>query len=1044
MKKINLLILPLIALSMVGCNRTANSSISSNDPISEKASETSSSAPKESSSSAPKESSSSAPKESATSSSSSSSTVDVYSLGWSRDVTDKMLKYLNNTVLPYVNLGKSSYVEASWTVSYDNYGALEIAGTAEWDSTATPAVLTAAYTGWTITKNDTGGFKATDSTGKVHVEIGPKSTSSYSPDETLTIKATCDEDYDKTVATAWDADVTQVFTDNFGAVAPFVYLGTKFPTAEFNSYYNKVTVTGGKWNSQVLTDAVTTLNAAGYDVSKSGNVVTATGKISADSSDTFTITISKTGYSAEKITMEVVLTEAWDPTAQTAWPTTVSTEIATDMDGHDIPYLYLGTKNPSVYYYTSYTELDIRGVDDNITDEKLQEIFTLSETAFADWTKVTDARTSSDTKQIIYSKKFDDNCTIKVIIKESYSYGVVMECYLLQGITVPEGVEAWTDATKTLMTSKFGYVLPYAYLNTTTELASWDEDTSTMTITGGAWVNSQGILVGEVYSAIKNSDGNAVWTVGDADSSGVVKIEGTIDGTRYKITVQDNNGNVEMTIVYIPKYNPDAYSEWDDGVKNQFNTYFDGHILPYVYLRSNNCSTYYSSYSNYLQITGGEWDEAMITAMKAAYKEEDGWTVVSDVAATTGNAGSYRVKKTFEDGCTFEVLLNRYSSYTTKAEMLIWLTQGYVEGENQPTEWSSAASGEISKCSGLDLPYVYLAAKAPAVSYSSGGGYYYYSGYVSFVGGTWDKRILTGAMTSLTNGGYTMYETEGNYGKMLIGYKENTASNVFISVYVTQNSDGKACMTAYVSPLQTISKTGTWDEATDTAIKNYTEADNNMTYINLGSTITFTDDSDHGTLTGNEKLTHQRAFVIYEQLAADGWDVSMKLSGSDFQVNATKSLGTNKGSVQLKIDNWSVAKAYVYYYPAFIAPEGVTDWEDSVKSVIESNLGSGHTLPYFYIGADHPSATYSSYYQKVTIRGTTWDDRIYDNAIAAFEADVDENGKSYWSYVYDYSSSDYTALLATRAFDDGTHMTVKVYKYNDYASSYPCVDVTCR
>ncbi len=1043
MKKINLLILPLIALSIAGCSRGSTSS-ASNDQISEKQSSTSSSS-SSSSSSAPKASSSSS---SSVAEESTSSTVDVYSLGWSRTVVDKMLKYLNNTVLPYVNLGKSTYVEAEWAVSSSDFGVLKIAGTEEWDGTTTPAILTAAFSadaGWNITKNDTAGFEATLTDAKVSVNIGPASTSSYSPDPTLTIKASYDEEYDLTAATAWDAETAQVFTDNFGVVAPFVYLGTKNPYAEYSSYSNKITISGGKWNAQVIQDAWSTLNAAGYTVGISGTTLTATGKISSADDDEFSITIEKSGYSAEKISMSVKLTEAWNPTAQTAWPQTVQTEITTNLDGHEIPYLWLGTKNPTTYYYSSYNELDIRG-NASITDDQLQQIFTLSETSFSEddgWTLVSDERNSTSSKQITYKKKFDsDNCIIKCIVKESYSYGAIIECYLSAGIVVPSTSTEWSSATQTLMTDNFHEILPYAYLNTATETAVWDADTSTLTITGGTWVNSQGELVGEVYSndATMESDGTTKkwnWTVGAADYSGVVKIEGKkADGTRYKITIQNTSGNAEMKIVYIPVYqtNDDG---WDTGVKTAMTQYLDGHVIPYVYLRSGKCYTYWSSYSSYLQIKGGEWDEGMVTAMETVYTA-DGWTLVSKSQAVGSDAGKIRYKKAMGDGCVIEVLLNRYSSSTTVAEMMVWITSEYNEASKQ-TEWNDTAKAEIAKSSHLVVPYVYLASKAPSVSYSSGGSYYTYTDKVTFKGGTWDDRVLTEGKANLIDGGYTMYESKNDYGKMAIGYMKDTTNSIFTTVILYRDSSNMCCMDFYTSPLAGISESGSWAADIDTAIKGYTEADFDMDYLSLGGNVSFTTDTGHATLKSADKLTHERSFVIYEQLKNAGWeDLVIKTSASDLKVMASKNLGTNKGSVSVSIDQYSVATCYLNYYPPFIAPENVTSWGDGIEGLMDTNFG--HRIPYFYIGADSPSSNYSSYSQKLELTGITWDDRVFDNAIAAFTADSNAT----WSYIWDYSSTTTDTLVFTTEFSDGKHMTVKVYKYVGTSSSYPQVDIYCR
>ncbi len=1053
MKKVNLLILPLIALSLIGCTRNdASSSASSTSeaPIGE----TSTTTPDVSSSSSLTSSSgplSSLEDSSEEASSESSSSFDPYSVGWSKTVTDKMLKYLGNTVLPYISLGKSSLVDAEWSVSSSDFGILKIMGTAEWDSTSTPATLTTLYTnaGWTIGTGTTNSFTATDATGKVHVEIGPNSTSSYSPDPTLTIKASYDEEYDKTAMTAWDSETTQAFQDNFGVVAPFVYLGTVYPSSSYSSYYGQLTITGGKWNSAVLTDAMTTLIAAGYSASITGQVLTATGKVSATSQDEFKIVIQSSGYTVQKISMVVEMTETFDPASQTDWPTTVKSEITTNLDGHDIPYLYLGTKNPTTYYWTSSVELDIRG-SSKITDAQLDTILANSKLAFTEdegWTLKSDESTAS-TKRITYQKTFSDNCIIKCVVTESYSYGVAIECYLSEGLDIPATSTAWSTATQTLMTTNLGgTVLPYVYLNTATETADWTEPN--LTITGGTWLKSIGDHVNDVYSKVKDSSGANVWTIDLSDYDGSITMSAKIGDDRFDITVKKeySSGNALMTIKYTPKYVvPADCTSWaGTDVETAATDHFDGHDLPYVYLRTKTPTTYWSSYSNYLQIKGGEWDEEMITEMKKSYNEANGWTIITDTPAAGTTAGVYKVSKDFGDGFKFVVNLTRYSSYTTIAEMMVYVEE-YYSATNMPTAWDTTTAGKLSSLS-YTIPYVYLASKNPSATVSPG--YSSYLNKVDITGGTWNDQILASGKLALENGGFTCYFSKSSYGASVAGYKKLN-STTFLSAQIFKNYSGKAEFyvfeTAIASPA--ISTTGTWDETVKTGVQTYiSDTTYMLPYLSLGDAstdVTYSTDSEHATLTSNKKLTHERAWAIYEQLLADGWDnLYIKDSASDLKVTANKTIPSG-AKLSVEIDNWSTAKCYLYYNPPFVAPEGTTSWSSDVTNLLTTNFG--HTLPYFYIGAANPTASYSSYYNCVTLTGQTWNDAVYDNAIAAFDADkdIEDASKSAWTYMYDYSDDEYPILVATRKFSDDKHMTVKVIHYTYNSQEYPKVEIYCR
>ncbi len=115
---------------------------------------------------------------------------------------------------------------------------------------------------WVISKSTSKELNADNATDGVHLKLSKDDA------DFIILSATYDEPYDLTASTDWDDDIKSDMTTEFGDVVPFVYLGTKFPTAEISSYSSDPTIdiSGGKWNAQVLSDATTTLTAAGYTI----------------------------------------------------------------------------------------------------------------------------------------------------------------------------------------------------------------------------------------------------------------------------------------------------------------------------------------------------------------------------------------------------------------------------------------------------------------------------------------------------------------------------------------------------------------------------------------------------------------------------------------------------------------------------------------------------------------------------------------------------------------------------------------------------------
>ncbi len=956
-----------------------------------------------------------------------------------------MQKYLGGNLLPFLSLGKSSEVDTEWNVTDSDYGVLSISGSKTWEETTSSSAAD-IYTkaGWTILTNSENSFTAKDATGKINVKIQPKSTNVTALDETIVIYATYDEDYDKTAATAWESDVTKVFNQNFYSVVPFVYLGTKNPFASYSDVDKTITVAGGKWNANVIDDALLSLSDAGYTVKKEGNEkLTATGT-AGTSQDVFEIEISKFGASLAKIVMKVSFKEGFDPTAQTAWPSSVSMDLASYLDNHTIPYLYLGTRNVTSIGDQNQNFVEVRGNKD-LTKDQIGQVLTNSKAAFLEsdgWNTIVDESAAEASPYITYEKEFSDKCKIKAIVKESATYGVVIECYLTEGLVIPSTATAWSTATQTLMTTNFGYVLPYVYLNTATETAAYSD--STMTITGGKWISAIMEHVQTTYSNI-TIDGEKVWTVTDATSA--IIMEAKIDGNKYKIRVQSNSaGNAEMVISFVKKYEaPATATAWNTDLLTYMDENLDNHAseIQYVYLRKDSIDDYYyygKVEEPHLEINGGEFDPEMITEAKKVYTSANGWSTLSE------STDSLKVEKFLEDGCQLTVTLGQYSETDNHALLCVYYEE-HFNLEHAPTDWNSATKTKLNKFKGLNLPYIYLGTKNETKPYyAAGKSQHNFTDVFYVTGGKWDDRILTNAKTVLETNSYTTYYSKNDYGKCLMAKSVDVSNDTMVSIFIGKiTASSNVMLYCWRSSLKPITKTGTedWDSTIKSEVQSYIHSTTYMLpYFTLGANQSFVDGDDYAMLISPERFTHEKAWLVYDELTAAGYETYITKSGNDLMVNATKTLDDNS-KIKLKVnqDNSSQSVCNIYYYPAFKAPEGVTDWEPRVKAYMTNTLL--HDVPYFYIGADSPTcvATDSG---SLRLEGLVWDDLVFDNAIAAFENDIDAlTGKSAWSYIYDYVESD-KQLVATKEFSDGCHMTIRLRKETDNNREYAVMEVGCH
>ncbi len=948
-----------------------------------------------------------------------------------------MLKYLDNTVLPFINLGKTNQIDCEWKTYGDDYGLLEISGIKEWDEAKTPATLTAAFSeknGWNITNNTTESFKANK--GKVSVVIGPKSTKEEKTDLTLTIHAYYEEDYDPSSISDYDEDVKNLFNEYFDTIPPFVYLCEKYPIASFNKKEKTITLSGGKFDSRVLQDDKTILENKGYTAKIENNTLSATGKFSSTSQDQFSITISQSDDEIKKTIMEVKMIESFDATAITSWPNRVSQEFTNYLDGHTIPYLYLGTRLVTAEYHSSLFELDIQGAN-NITKEELSQILSSSKQVFQNdgWDIIKDESADLYCKSISYRKNFPDNHILKCNVTEDSTYGIIIECYFSEALIVPESATSWSENTKALMQENFGMVLPYVYLNCEEETAVYDSSKSMLTITGGDYLSSIGDYIETIYSQEKNSSDEKAWDIDVTLSSGSLSMTGNYDGDVYKVTLKEKNSKAVLTITYVPKYvTPSSDATWDEDVKKAFEDHMDNHIVPYVFLRMKKPNIDYSALNQTLRLTGNDYDEGMMSDFLTKYTSEEGWTTIEKKEATARTASSIHVKKTFSDGCQLDVTLGTVSTYSKKAQLLVTLKEAY-DINDASTAWDSETQTEINKITGVSLPYIYLGSKKPFSYHVSGGEDDHFLNRLFIEGGGWNDEIITNASTAFANDGYTVLEGQGEEDKCLIAYKTISTSNHFLFAFI-EKSDDHPCLTFYRCTLENIVNTGSYDSSLLSQINGYVGDENfTMPYLNLGGSLSFQESGNYAYLAGNGLFSFERACILASKLKNEGYNLSFALENDFITVKAEKEL-SNKATIKLVLENDSSATCSIFYHPPFNEESEVTSWSSEINAKMQTKFS--HVIPYFYIGTETPKVQKDAA-NALSIIGQTWDDRIFTNAINAFEKEKDASNNCLWSY--EYSSDETKTLIAKRTYEDNTTIQVKVYHYVYLEIDYPIVEI---
>ena len=1065
MKKRCLITLPLIALALIGCNKTATSSsgpISSSTPAS---SESSSSA-KASSSSSKKENVSSSTAASSSSSAeevSSSSSDDVYSKGWSRDITDLMLKHLGGTILPKINLGSSSLISGEWSLEFDyTYGRLIIDSAETWDSTKTASECAKAYTAdgnWDVTSNVSDKFEAYTKDKKVHVIIAGDTEN----DNDIQITATYDEDYDiKKATTAWDSDIQSDMTGLFGEVTEYVYLGLAYPTSEVSlssSTGDCLQIFGGKWTDTILTDAMSWADK-GFSVSINANSkqIVAT-KASSDGKHYYTYTVDKYGVASigEKIRLTIRKGEIFNPDGVTAaWTDTIKACFTSNLNGHenDIPYIYLGAEDPSYSYDDTSKQIKIIG---NTWDDSILTTAESTYTSASGW----EGGINHDDDTFSAQRTFSDcDCVIKIeishrVVSSTYDYPM-MTITIEKGLYIPSDATDWTASTKSVLNEYMpGLDLPYVYLNLKTSA----DDTgvtetaiangSDVIITGGEYIEKIKDNMKASFAADVDSKGNAKWTVKEKVITPYLSFEHVNDdGSVYQVnltkTADADSGKTlaQVEVKLYAAYSAAAGTDYSDDLKTEIANDLHKHELPYVYLYTASEGYYWYGNQNTLQIWGGKFFKGMITAAESSFSAK-GWTTK---VADDGNSITATIEE--EDGCALSMYLHDDDGTPL---MEVVYTEPYFDKANQPTAWNTTTTNLMSSkfkvgttSEEITFPYVYLGTTSEASDYSST------SFTITLTGQVWSSQIIEDAKTTYSADGWATYDATYDGKAALIMSKAGvkgttkTGNNFIILIY---RMNGKPIMkiknekTALKdgSKYNPVSTASDWTDAIKAEIKTNNGNNEDVPYIDLGSDTIETDDTNDGFFRLKADVNFSwitRKLKAYDALVAhdntDGvtnkYNPTISITnGTNISISGTYQREDGSSTTIQISGNASNSYLDIYYSPKF-TPSG-SSWTDKTTKVFKKYF-DGNVIPYFYLGSDDPSVEVSNDGYEIILTGETWSDSIYDYAIEAFDNDKDATtGLSNWGYSYDYSdSSKGKQLVAYTEVSAGTYITCKLYR----------------
>ncbi len=1049
MKKKSVLLLSLVAFSLLGCGEVKSDdkdSSASSSPVTDKISDSDSSASTE-----PVSSDSSA---SESSGSESSSEAEVL---WPEDVQASMREHLDNRVVPYISLGisPSKINTPTWDAATTTLTIM--GGTIEGDlseSQLTEAATVYNAASWTANVVDST-MVATNADGDLTVTF-------YADDGIIYLDVTYDELFDPDKASAYPSSLISDMDANLGnhaADIPFVYLGTANPTGEAGN--GTYVITGGVWNSDVIslaTLAFTNANKSienaenhwSFSSSSEGSVSTFVASATLSDDTKLKVTISSVKYSdtsSKMITRMVIsYTPPFVPTTTGSWSKDISNVFAKTFDGHSIPWFYTGCQ--AYLDYNSDNVATILGTvgtwNEQIFDLAKAAVDKENETITVEANKWTytnsDTASSSGAAMWTFTRTCEDGCLIKFTVEnystnENYGNKALIYVYYTKKYSAPDKSD-WTDATKELINTNLGgATIPYLYLNTTSESASWDDASSTLTITGATFYET---VFNGAASVFSTSDGwtgelktvtETVWgseitykiyeTTKVLDATKGTKLIVTVDSTGHYKTGQA--GNCVMTIQYVKPYEvPAGVTDWNDELTSFLKSNLAGHTVPFIYLNMpfDGLTTGSSKWTG-TYIIGGAWDDGIFTHANTQLTA-DGW---SDIETDTSNV-RLTATKTEDDGCV--IYLRLYKTNTGSARLEFSITEHFSDIN---TAWTEEAIYDMQLClGGNTIPFIQLG--SPNLTCSANRK----KNYLSIMTSVWSETATANAKTALDAAGWVtlMNEYDSSYTDQLNAFKLNADGS---ALYLSLKDDGGAYLTIYYYSAETLAadhKTD-WSDTEKAYLNKVTENHSSyVPYLYMGDGAYTTRDSEDKVV--GTTLSPISVLKYYSTLKSAGYSkfgFSVSTSGVKLMAGYTDN---DSNEVYLEVgydyddDGERVTSLTVSYKSVFTIPSAEdSKWSDSITAKVTSLLGEGETLPYVYLGTMNPKATLSSDGSKLEIYSNAWDDRIVDLAYTAFSTSSDE-----WTVVKDLYDNQ---VIASRKTTSGKIIKVVVSKHTADGSS---------
>lgn len=547
-----------------------------------------------------------------------------------------------------------------------------------------------------------------------------------------------------------------------------------------------------------------------------------------------------------------------------------------------------------------------------------------------------------------------------------------------------KSITAWDkDIKKSMKASLHNHIVPFVYLGTTNMAGSYSDSSYTYTISAqnGKWDDK---IIENAIATLKPRGYEIKETT--SSYSSVVTATATLeDGCVLTIVIKSTSATnadyrkATYAITLKEGYDATQVTEWPANITQYFDSGFDKHMVPYVYLATVNPTVAETTQTDgKVTITGGDWDDRVLTDAKANFAKDTSWIVKT---TTYNDADAVLAYKTFDDGCRLQIQIG--NSKKGKAELIAHYEDEYV-GSTTQTEWPTAVKTNIAKLdANLTIPFVYLNKDTPTSTYTASSSKLTISGDKGF-----NSSISEAADNAFSQAGWTTSCYMGVEGFNFVATYDDGENTFTATLTATSKLSTSVSLVIVKTESFSVPAEGAW--STDVA-KLFTDNCNyTLPFVYLGKkTATGKKNSTTSEITITGGTWNDQIYTLFETaLNSDtvvSWTVSkvkdsnnndtMVATGTNTNTNMnyTVTLYSKSGTATLDFDWADVFDA---------STSGA--WSDAAKTKMETAFGTGIEAPYVYLGTTMPTVTDTANYRKIEVTGGAWDDAIITNAQATF------------------------------------------------------------